>query len=300
MQSFIGMCNYYRNCIPNFGLIAEPLLKLTRKNDTGFNWSPECTQAFELLKEALTSDSVMAYPNPTKPYLLYCDASEYSIGSVLCQLDSNNVERVVQYLSHQLTDTQRRWSTIEKEAFGIVYSVNKLRCYLYGAKFTVFTDHKPLVSFFNKPFENTKLQRWSLLIAEYGTDIQYREGKHNVRADLLSRIRSEVNTPLSLLAVSYTKKDLQEIDDSVDFLRRDRINVGAVRAAQKVQFSQEWAEAELDDVGDYVFYGRILYSMQLPFPGAMPRPRLLLPSEWHTDVITNGHLAVGHMSVGKT
>ena len=70
-----------------------------------------------------------------------------------------------------------------------MYALNKLRTYLYGATFTVYTDHKPLKSLFTKDKNNTKIQRWGVLLAEYGALIQYRKGTNNVMTDMLSRIQ---------------------------------------------------------------------------------------------------------------
>ena len=91
---------------------------------------------------------------------------------------------MVQYVSQKLSVTQRRWATTEKEAYAIVYALQKLRPYLYGAEFVVYTDHKPLLCLFSKSMTNTKSQR----LAEYGATIKYRQGSSNIRADMLSRI----------------------------------------------------------------------------------------------------------------
>ena len=112
------------------------------------------------------------------------------MGAILVQEDERGVERVISYVSHALSASQRRWATIEKEAYAVVYAIEKLRTYLYGAKFTVYTDHKPLKALFTKQMNSTKVQRWGVLLAEYGARIEYRKGRHNVRADWLSRMRA--------------------------------------------------------------------------------------------------------------
>ena len=75
------------------------------------------------------------------------------------QVDNSGTERVIQYVSHSLSRVQRRWATIEKEAYAVVYAISKLCPYLYGADFTVYTDHKPLTSLFTKEMRNTKIER---------------------------------------------------------------------------------------------------------------------------------------------
>ena len=112
------------------------------------------------LKEELMSDRVMAPPRTDHPYKLHTHASDYCVGAILVQEDERGVERVISYVSHALSASQRRWATIEKEAYAVVYAIEQLRTYLYGAKFTVYTDHKPLRALFAKQMNSTKVQRW--------------------------------------------------------------------------------------------------------------------------------------------
>lgn len=186
VRSFLGMAGYYRQCIPEFAEVAAPLVNLTKKNEL-FRFGDDERIAFEKLKEALCSENVMAYPDVNKPYKLYTDASNYAIGGILAQ-ETDGVERPIQYISKQLTDGQNKWSAIEREAYAVIFALQKLRPYLWGAQFTVFTDHKPLLSLFKAEVKNTRVQRWAMLISEFGCSIEYRKGRNNIRADMLSRI----------------------------------------------------------------------------------------------------------------
>ena len=190
VRSFLGMASYYRRFIKDFATIAFPLTQLTRKYSR-FKWDSDCQKSFEKLKQCLCETVVLAHPDVSKPYLLYTDASDYAVGAVLTQ-EFPEGERVVQFLSKQLSQTQRKWPTIEKEAYAIIYAVNKLRPFLFGSKFTVFTDHKPLRSLFTTEMKNAKVQRWAIILSEYGCNIEYKTGKTNIPADALSRI-SETN-----------------------------------------------------------------------------------------------------------
>ena len=128
----------------------------------------------------LVSSSVIAATQTDKPSKLLPDACDYAIGAILVQEDNAGLERVVQYISHSLSSTQRKWATIEKEAYAVVYAVNSLRPYLYGAQFTVCTDHKPLTCFFTRDMQNTQIERWDVLLTEFGAQIKYRKGKNNI------------------------------------------------------------------------------------------------------------------------
>ena len=130
VRSFLGMAGYYRQCIPSYTKLAQPLTELTKKRQR-FRWSEQCQTAFDSLKTALVSDTIVRYPRIDLLYKLYTDASDLCVGAILCQTHENGVEYVVQYVSHQLSVTQRRWATIEKEAYAVVYALQKLRPYLY-------------------------------------------------------------------------------------------------------------------------------------------------------------------------
>ncbi|VDI66449.1 Hypothetical predicted protein [Mytilus galloprovincialis] len=101
------------------------------------------------------------------------------------------VERPIYFLSHKLSDTQTRWSTIEKEAFAIHYALQKLNHYLYNAEFVIKTDHKPLKYILESPMQNKKIQLWALNITGYNCKIQYIPGPQNVCADFMSRLPSD-------------------------------------------------------------------------------------------------------------
>jgi hypothetical protein len=96
-------------------------------------------------------------------------------------------ERPICYLSHKLSDTQTRWSTVEKEAFAIHFALQKFDHYLHNAKFVIRTDHKPQKYLLDAPIKNRKIQLWALSIAGYNCQIEYIPRTENTCADLLSR-----------------------------------------------------------------------------------------------------------------
>ena len=299
VRSFLGMTGYYRHCIPNYAKIANPLVQLTKKNRR-FSWTQIHQTAFQSLKELLTSNYVMSHPDPQLPYKLYTDASDTCVGAILVQTKADGVEHVIQYVSHQLTRTQQRWATIEKEAYAVVYAITKLRPYLYGASFHVYTDHKPLTSLFTKQMVNTKIQRWAILLAEYGATISYRKGKHNIRADMLSRIPAEVAVIDVEEPFVLPPTDIPEVPtpDQEDF-RQDNINPVQLQRLQRKEFPELYLEANNDD-STYVTINGLLYSIALPSCRAPDYPRIVLPQELRHQVMFRAHKEVGHSSVPKT
>ena len=290
VRSFLGLTGYYRQLIPNYADLTFPISELTKKHQP-FVWSPECNEAFEKLKELLSQEPVLAHPNPSKPYVLHTDASNLAIGAVLSQVDDFHKEKVICYLSHKLSDSQQKWSTIEKEAYAIIYALKKFHAYLHGAEFKIKTDHKPLRSLFQSEIKNTKLQRWAIQISEYGAPIEYHPGKLNVAADMLSRIASATDIPCPQIQ----KVEPPGVWDA------DGIDWSSLIKYQRDQFPNEFLEAEdASDESRYVTENYVLFTMAPPYPNADIYPRVLLPQQHRQKVIDRCHSETGHAGALKT
>jgi transposase InsO family protein len=187
MQSFLGLTGYYRKFIKNYASIVEPMTNLLKKN-IEFEWTDAQQKAFETLKGKITSAPVLAYIDPTKMFQLETDASETILGAVLSQEGRPNA-----FISKKLKGAELNYSTIEKEAMAIIWAIEYFDHYLYGRKFRILTDHKPLQYIMNKTGElrNKKIARWFTKLAEYDKEIAYRPGKQNGNADALSRMLQE-------------------------------------------------------------------------------------------------------------
>ena len=121
-----------------------------------FEWTPMHHTAFLHLKEAIIQASILCYPDPNKKYIVYTDASNNACGAQLSQ-EHNGMEFPIAFLSHTLTETQRKWSTTEQEACGVYYAITKWNYYLQGTNITVKNDHKPLTQFLNGKMQITRL-----------------------------------------------------------------------------------------------------------------------------------------------
>ena len=190
LRSFLGLAGYYRKFVKNYADKAHPLTILTRK-DTEWIWAQQQEDAFQFLKNCLLSPPILRYPNFAREFILHTDASGFGVGAVLAQMhwdEGTEKEVVIAYTSQHLNDTQVKWSTIEKEAYAIIHAVNAFYHYLYGRKFKIFTDHRPLQWLMTLKNPTGKLARWALLLQEFDIEISYRPGKTNQNADCLSRI----------------------------------------------------------------------------------------------------------------
>ena len=297
VRRFLGMANYYSRCVPEYARIAEPLTRLTRKKEPWI-FGDEQKTAFNTLKEGLTSEQVMAYPKINEPYILYTDASQSAVGAILVQEDQEGLERPIQYISQQLSSSRRRYPAIEKEAYAVVWALKKLRPYLLGSKFVVYTDHKPLTSLFTKDFDNTKIERWAVLLNEYGAKVLYRPGRNNIRADMLSRIRAPevaiLDDGKSDIPLEYIPLKPEDVSLLADGLTREEVS-----RLQQEQFPELLEEAK-DEDSRYTLVGGLLYSVARPQPTDPEYPRLVLPLGVRAKVIERCHTEVGHMSVLKT
>lgn len=185
VKRFVAFANYYRKYIQNFANIAAPLNYLTRKN-IPFVWTKECQKSFENLKQALITSPVLQYPNfsPDNCFQVKTDASGYALGAVL----ANGDDRPVAFASRSLNKAERNYSVSEKELASIVFAVKHFRPYLFGRKFVILTDHRPLIYLFGMTNPSSRLTKFRLALEEYDFEVKYVKGKNNVVADALSRV----------------------------------------------------------------------------------------------------------------
>ena len=181
IRSFLGLAGYYRKFIEGFSKLALPLTKLTRKGQM-FVWDVECEKGFQELKRRLTSAPILILPNPTKSFVVYCDASLMGLGGVLMQ-----DKQVVAYASRQLKVHERNYPTHDLELAAVVFVLKLWRHYLYGSRFEVFSDHKSLRYLFDQKELNMRQRRWLEFLKDYDFGLNYHPGKANVVADALSR-----------------------------------------------------------------------------------------------------------------
>jgi hypothetical protein len=141
------MISYYQWFIPNCSRIASPLYKLLKK-DTKFEWAEAQENTFQHLKFKLTKQPILQYPDFSKEFVLTINASNQGLGAVLSQGPIGK-DLPVAYVSHSLNSAQSHYTTSEKELLAIVWATKYFMPYLYGRKFKIVSDHKPLVWIMN-------------------------------------------------------------------------------------------------------------------------------------------------------
>ena len=186
VRSFIGIAQYYRRFIEGFGKIAHPLYRLMEKKAV-FRWTPECDDAFKILKNRLTSAPILAFPTIDDSFVLDTDASGFAMGAVLSQIQDGE-ERVIAYGSKSFKKEERNYCTTRRELLSIITFLKKFRHYLLGRVVKVRTDHSSLRWLMNFKDADGQLARWREVCAQYQLQIEHRPGKSHQNADCLSRM----------------------------------------------------------------------------------------------------------------
>ncbi|GJX54992.1 putative reverse transcriptase domain-containing protein, partial [Tanacetum coccineum] len=191
-----GLAGYYQRFVEGFLKINKPMTKLTQKK-VKFEWGDKQETTFQILKQKLYSAPILALPEGSEDFIVYCDASIKGLGAVLIQR-----EKVIAYASRQLKIHEKNYTTHDLELRAVVFSLKLWRHYLYGTKCTVFTDHKSLQHILNQKELNIRQRHWLELLSDYDCEICYHLGKANVVTDALSR--KEREPPLRVRALVMT------------------------------------------------------------------------------------------------
>jgi hypothetical protein len=179
--SLLGLAGYYHRFIPDFSKIAKPMTELLKK-EIKFHWDDKCKEAFRTLRKLLTTAPVLAQPDNTKPFNVYCDASGTGLGCVVMQDN-----RVIAYASRALRNHEQNYPTHDLELAAVIHAFKILRHHLMGTKCNIYTDHKSLKYIFTQADLNMRQRHWLELIKDYDLEVHYHPGKANVVADALSR-----------------------------------------------------------------------------------------------------------------
>jgi hypothetical protein len=189
LKGFLGLANYFRDHVEHHSMQTTVLEELARNYSPRrpVAWTDETEAAFENIKTAINDCPQLFFMNDdlSSPIFLHTDASDGGIGAHLFQ-EVNGTTRSVAFVSKALSDSQRRWSTPEKECYAIYYAMRKLDYLLRDRQFLLRTDHRNL-TFLNKN-SSPKVIRWKLEIQEYDFKIEYIPGPLNIEADALSRM----------------------------------------------------------------------------------------------------------------
>ena len=192
LRAFLGMVQYYAKFLPDLATHLAPLHRLLQK-DVTWLWGAAEQTSFLVVKEMLLQDRVLMRYDPDSPLVLATDSSSYGLGAVLSHRTAEGVERPIAYASRSLSETEKKFAQIEKEALSLVWGVKKFQMYLEGRHFTLVTDHQPLKYIMDpgKAVPVTaaaRIQRWCLFLGAFSYNIEFRGTKQHANCDGLSRL----------------------------------------------------------------------------------------------------------------
>ncbi|XGW20173.1 hypothetical protein V3C99_003753, partial [Haemonchus contortus] len=246
LKTFLGMCSYYRKFILRFSKIAAPLHEMTSQG-TKFEWTKSRTDAFETLKEALTSTPVLAQPDiegarsGARPFCIHTDASYSGVGAVLSQKGDDNFLHPIFFASKGLNKSERNYHITDLEALAVVTALRRFHMFVYGLPIHVYTDHQPLTALFTRSNVSARVLRWALELQAYNIKFVYVKGAANRVADALSRgavdaatLEENTSIPNELIVASTTEEP-----EWTRELRQDAIYGKVITALEHGMLSEE-------------------------------------------------------------
>ncbi|MEE8326536.1 MAG: reverse transcriptase domain-containing protein [candidate division NC10 bacterium] len=185
-RHFLGLAGYYRRFVHKFSSLALPIQRLLRE-DVPWDWDEDCQEAFDDLKNRLTSAPILKYPDFEARFKLEIDGSGVGLGAVLSQKGADGLDHVIGYWSRGIPRRKGPYIATELECMALHHAIKHFRPYLWGRQFEAVTDHNALKWLMNLKNPTPKLQKWGLDLAEYDFTITHRAGTANANADALSR-----------------------------------------------------------------------------------------------------------------
>jgi hypothetical protein len=217
VRQFVGLCSYYRRFIRGFARLAAPLHELLKTEGTNkhrqITWNYACARAFQELKDAISSEPVLAQPDPAKPYIIETDASDFARGAQLLQVGSDGKEHPVAFESRKFTPAERNYPTHERELLAIKDALRAWNVYIENGFTTIVrTDHAGLQYMNTTKVVSKRLARWIDEFGGYDLDIRYKPGPQMVVADALSRRPDyKEDNSLNTLTLQIASMDLVEL-----------------------------------------------------------------------------------------
>ena len=237
--------------------LRKPLDDLLKKENT-FKWTTECQKSFNEFKRILSSDLLLMHYNPNMPIHVAAKASSHGIGAVIYHSFPNNSMKAVHHISRSLTQAENNYSQIEKEGLGLIFAVQHFPKMLFGRRFTLHTDHKPLLSIFGSKkgipvYTANRLQRWAFILLAYDFEINYTNTLEFGHADVLSRLISKHEKPADdfiIASVSLEEDFKQDQDQALSTLPVSHKMVAKATSHDKTlqdvisRINQGWPESK--------------------------------------------------------
>ncbi len=299
VKSFLGMAGYLSKFIPRYASLTAPLREVTH-TDIHFKWGPEQDQAFNDIKQAITSEDTMAFFDPRKPIIVRAEASFHQgLSAGLFQVTEKGVQPV-HFISRAMKDHETRYSQTEKDALAIKWAKNRFSLYLLGApKFKIITAHKPLFPMFNKATAKlpSRIEKWVMDLQDVDFELIYEPGRDEQDPlDFLSR------HPLPDTGSDETESVLKRIIEEehavvLERIKKETSDCKQMRKLQDRIQKGDWNTYKKDpDIEPYFMIREELFNAE----GLIFRlDKIVIPSSLQRKVIKAAH-SMGHLGMTKT
>ncbi|XP_055623100.1 uncharacterized protein K02A2.6-like [Toxorhynchites rutilus septentrionalis] len=192
LRSYLGAVNYYGKYVPEMRKLRYPMDQLL-KAGVKWEWSDACQRSFDRFRDILQSPLALAHYNPKLGLIVSADASQHGIGARIAHQFPDETVKAISYATRSLTPAESNYSQIEKEGLALIFAVTRFHRMIFGRKFTLETDHKPLLAIFGSRkgipvYTANRLQRWALTLLLFDFNIQYVKTESFGYADILSRL----------------------------------------------------------------------------------------------------------------
>ena len=297
LQSFLGLANYYQSFIPNMHDLRAPLNELLKK-DKSWDWSTECQEAFDKIKEALTSDLFLTHFDSNLELIVACDASSYGVGACILHKMPDGANKPIAYASRTLLPAERNYSQIEKEALGIIFAVTKFHRYLHGRHFLLQTDHKPLLTIFGSKkglptHTANRLQRWGAILLNYDFKMEFLPSQKLGHADGLSRLIPKMREPLEDTVIASLRTEsimstvlcntVRELPVTLEEIKKE-----AAKDEFIIQIKERIANKDQQITNAYTLCDEVL----------LYRDRVVIPASLQRRILKDFH--IGHPGITRT
>ena len=231
VKSFLGALSFYRLFINRFSEKAKPLMDLTLVDPRVFRWEEKHQKAFDDLLKSFLEHASLTLPDPTQPYYVQTDASDYAAAGRIFQKDQEGNELLIACVSRTFAQAEKRYSTFRKEVLSLLYALRTMNFFLaYAERLILLIDAKAIIYLRLCKDSKDILQRFSQELATYDAEIFHIPGKDNIVSDVLSRNTYNLE---QVIAESKATTYLSE-NESMQILKRLTIAYGTPFSREEV------------------------------------------------------------------
>lgn len=278
IRQFLGLAGYFRKFIQNFAIIANPLTQLTKKN-VKWVWGPPQQNAFDLLKNKLSSKPILVPFDHKLETEVHTDASSKGLGGILIQKQKNGDKQPVAYFSRVTSNAEKVYHSYELETLAVIASLKRFRVYLLGVHFKIITDCSAVRYTFNKRDLVPRIARWWLQIQDFDFEICHQPGKSMSHVDALSRNALDADIGIDVAQIA-------NVDDWF-------LTLQLQDTALQVIINQLNSGEKSDLQKDYTFKNHRLYRK------TSAGERLTVPKSARWQIMIKYHDEIGHPGLRK-